>query len=93
MYHQFDGTSRKGSKGGAFVSECGVSGEDAGGTRSLLAALVEAAFLISLEKNIDVAEMASYAPLFLNTNDRRWKTDAVGFNSSHQYGTPSYRVQ
>ncbi|CAF2044126.1 unnamed protein product [Brassica rapa] len=48
----------------AFVSECGVSGEDAGGTRSLLAALVEAAFLIN----------------------------AVGFNSSHQYGTPSYRV-
>ncbi|WZZ15888.1 hypothetical protein YC2023_108977 [Brassica napus] len=35
--------------------------------------------------------MASYAPLFLNTNNRRWKTDAVGFNSSHQYGTPSYR--
>ncbi|KAH0934067.1 hypothetical protein HID58_011184 [Brassica napus] len=48
MYHQFDGTSRKGPK--AFVSEYAVTGKDAG-TGSLLAALAEAAFLIGLEKN------------------------------------------
>uniref|UniRef100_A0A0D3AJR4 Uncharacterized protein n=1 Tax=Brassica oleracea var. oleracea TaxID=109376 RepID=A0A0D3AJR4_BRAOL len=49
----------------ASVSEYNVSGEDAAGTGSLLAALAEAA----------------------------WKPDAVGFNSSHLYGTPSYWVQ
>jgi alpha-N-arabinofuranosidase len=37
--------------------------------------------------------MASYAPLFVNTNDRRWNPDAIVFNSSHLYGTPSYWVQ
>ncbi|CAA7059914.1 unnamed protein product [Microthlaspi erraticum] len=90
MYNQFDRTSRKGPK--AFVSEYAVTGKDAG-TGSLLASLAEAAFLIGLEKNSDIVEMASYAPLFVNTNDRRWNPDAIVFNSSHLYGTPSYWVQ
>ncbi|KAH0904942.1 hypothetical protein HID58_044445, partial [Brassica napus] len=76
----------------AFVSEYAVTGKDAG-KGSLLAALAEAAFLIGLEKNSDIVEMASYAPLFVNTNDRRWNPDAIVFNSSHLYGTPSYWVQ
>ncbi|KAL5994837.1 aspartate-semialdehyde dehydrogenase-like protein [Asimina triloba] len=67
--HQFDRTARinKGPK--AFVSEYAVTGKDAG-TGSLLAALAEGGFLIGLEKNSDVVEMASYAPLFVNSNDR-----------------------
>ncbi|XP_059462354.1 alpha-L-arabinofuranosidase 1-like isoform X2 [Corylus avellana] len=90
MSHQFDRTSRNGPK--AFVSEYAVTGKDAG-TGSLLAGLAEAAFLIGIEKNSDVVEMASYAPLFVNTNDRRWNPDAIVFNSSQLYGTPSYWVQ
>ncbi len=34
--------------------------------------------------------LASYAPLFVNNNDRRWNPDAIVFNSSVWYGTPSY---
>ncbi|KGN59403.1 alpha-L-arabinofuranosidase 1 [Cucumis sativus] len=90
MAHKFDKTSRSGPK--AFVSEYAVTGSDAG-TGSLLAAIAEAAFLIGLEKNSDIVSMASYAPLFVNTNDRRWNPDAIVFNSSHFYGTPSYWVQ
>ncbi|KAJ6749544.1 hypothetical protein OIU85_000206 [Salix viminalis] len=90
MTHQFDRTSRTGPK--AFVSEYAVTGKDAG-TGSLLAALAEAGFLIGLEKNSDIVEMASYAPLFVNVNDRRWNPDAIVFNSSTHYGTPSYWVQ
>lgn len=90
MSHQFDGTSRNGPK--AFVSEYAVTGNDAG-TGSLYAALAEAAFLIGLERNSDVVHMASYAPLFVHTNDRRWNPDAIVFNASHAYGTPSYWVQ
>ncbi|KAJ6778967.1 ALPHA-L-ARABINOFURANOSIDASE 1 [Salix koriyanagi] len=90
MTHQFDRTSRTGPK--AFVSEYAVTGKDAG-TGSLLAALAEAGFLIGLEKNSDIVEMASYAPLFVNVNDRRWNPDAIVFNSSKHYGTPSYWVQ
>ncbi|OVA13812.1 Alpha-L-arabinofuranosidase [Macleaya cordata] len=90
MAHQFDHTSRTGPK--AFVSEYAVTGNDAG-TGSFLAALAEAGFLIGLEKNSDVIDMASYAPLFMNDNDRRWKPDAIIFNSWQQYGTPSYWMQ
>lgn len=37
--------------------------------------------------------MASYAPLFVNTNDRRWNPDAIVYDSSRVYGTPSYWMQ
>ncbi|KAI6696966.1 hypothetical protein NL676_017085 [Syzygium grande] len=91
MAHKFDTTSRAaGPK--AFVSEYAVTGNDAG-TGSLLAGLAEAGFLIGLEKNSDIVEMASYAPLFVNSNDRRWNPDAIVFDSSRLYGTPSYWVQ
>ncbi|KAL9331413.1 hypothetical protein ACSQ67_001023 [Phaseolus vulgaris] len=87
---QFDHTSRSGPK--AFVSEYAVWRQDAG-NGSLLAALAEAAFLIGLEKNSDVVDMVSYAPLFSNINDRKWIPDAIVFDSYQLYGTPSYWVQ
>ncbi|MED6226121.1 hypothetical protein PIB30_100401 [Stylosanthes scabra] len=37
--------------------------------------------------------MASYAPLFVNANDRKWNPDAIVFNANKVYGTPSYWVQ
>ncbi|KAJ4787075.1 Alpha-L-arabinofuranosidase 1 [Rhynchospora pubera] len=86
----FNSASRSGPK--AFVSEYAVTDSSAG-TGSLLASLGEAAFLIGLEKNSDVVEMASYAPLFVNANDRRWNPDAIVFNSAQMYGTPSYWMQ
>ncbi|KAM0854705.1 hypothetical protein ACQ4PT_050259 [Festuca glaucescens] len=64
----FDSTPRGGPK--AIVSEYAVTGNDAG-RGTLVAALAEAAFLIGLERNSDVVEMASCAPLFVNDNDRR----------------------
>eukprot|EP01018_Ginkgo_biloba_P029074 Gb_12232 [translate_table: standard] len=90
MAHKFDYIQRTGPK--AFVSEYAVTGRDAG-RGSLLAAVGEAGFLIGLETNSDVVEMASYAPLFVNANDRRWNPDAIVFDSWRQYGTPSYWVQ
>lgn len=90
MANTFDRTSRVGPK--AFVSEYAVTGNDAG-SGSLLGALAEAGFLLGVEKNSDVVEMASYAPLFVNTNDRRWMPDAIVFDSSQSYGTPSYWMQ
>ncbi|CAL9046192.1 alpha-L-arabinofuranosidase 1-like isoform X1 [Musa acuminata AAA Group] len=90
MAHQFDRTSRSGPK--AFVSEYAVTGKDAG-KGSFLAALAQAGFLIGLERNSDIVEMASNAPLFVNDNDRRWSPDAIVFNSWQQYGTPSYWMQ
>lgn len=90
MVHQFDHAPHTGPK--AFVSEYAVHGVDAG-SGSLLAALAEAAFLIGLERNSDAVEMASYAPLFVNYNDRGFSPDAIVFNSWQSYGTPSYWMQ
>ncbi|XP_002987233.2 alpha-L-arabinofuranosidase 1 [Selaginella moellendorffii] len=91
MNHQFDKISRNdGPK--AFVSEYAVTGNDAG-RGSLLAALAEAAFLIGIERNSDVVHMTSYAPLFVNNNDRRWNPDSIVYDSWQSYGTPSYWVQ
>ncbi|GFQ02647.1 alpha-l-arabinofuranosidase 1 [Phtheirospermum japonicum] len=87
---KFDKAPRSGPK--AFVSEYAVTGNDAG-KGSLLAALAEAGFLIGIEKNCDAVEMASYAPLFVHTNDRTWNPDAIVFDSSQMYGTPSYWMQ
>ncbi|XP_078152014.1 alpha-L-arabinofuranosidase 1-like isoform X1 [Carex rostrata] len=86
----FNSASKSGPK--AFVSEYAVTDSSAG-TGSLLASLGEAAFLIGLENNSDIVEMASYAPLFVNANDRRWNPDAIVFNSAQMYGTPSYWMQ
>ncbi|KAK3004193.1 hypothetical protein RJ639_018907 [Escallonia herrerae] len=86
----FDSISRHGPK--AFVSEYAVH-EDNSGVGNLLGALAEASFLIGLERNSDVVEMASYAPLFLNVNDRKAVADAIVFNSSQVFGTPSYWMQ
>ncbi|KAM0872614.1 hypothetical protein ACQ4PT_038599 [Festuca glaucescens] len=76
-----------------FVSEYAVNYPRDAGNGSLLASLAEAAFLIGLEKNSDIVHLASYAPLFVNDNDRRWIPDAIVFNSWQQYGTPSYWMQ
>ncbi|KAL3679004.1 hypothetical protein R1sor_021960 [Riccia sorocarpa] len=91
MAHQFDQKSRAdGPK--VFVSEYAVTGADSG-TGSLLAAVAEGAFMIGLEINSDVVEMASYAPLFVHAKDRRWNPDCIVFDNWQQYGTPSYWVQ
>ncbi|KAF0907281.1 hypothetical protein E2562_015782 [Oryza meyeriana var. granulata] len=91
MKNKFDRTSRIGPK--VFVSEYAVNEQKDTGKGSLLASLAEAAFLTGLEKNSDVVQMASYAPLFVNDNDRTWNPDAIVFNSWQQYGTPSYWMQ
>ncbi|KAL9665139.1 hypothetical protein QQ045_020550 [Rhodiola kirilowii] len=90
LAHGFDQALRLGPK--AFVSEYAVTGPDAN-IGTLLAAVGEAAFLVGLENNSDLVEMASYAPLFTNVNDRMWNPDAIPYNSSHSYGTPSYYMQ
>ena len=63
------------------------------GQGNLRAALGEAAFMTGMERNSDVVTMASYAPLFVSVSDRRWNPDAICFDSSRCYGTPSYHVQ
>ncbi|MGH9496693.1 MAG: alpha-L-arabinofuranosidase C-terminal domain-containing protein [Candidatus Sulfotelmatobacter sp.] len=57
------------------------------------AALSEAAFMTGLERNGDVVEMASYAPLMAHVDAWQWTPDAIWFDNLRSYGTPDYYVQ
>lgn len=56
-------------------------------------ALLEAGYMIGLERNADVVRLVAYAPLFMNVNDRRWEPDLIHFDNHRVYGTPSYYTQ
>lgn len=91
MANKYDSYDRKGAK--IYVGEYAVTSAADCGTGNLNAAIGEAVFMTGLERNSDVVKMASYAPLFVNTNNRLWSPDAIVYNSSSAYGTPSYYVQ
>ncbi|GGF21939.1 alpha-L-arabinofuranosidase [Hymenobacter cavernae] len=56
-------------------------------------AISEAAFMTGLERNADVVEMASYAPLFANVDAWQWTPDLIWMDNLRSYGTPNYYVQ
>lgn len=56
-------------------------------------ALAEAAFLTGLERNADIVQMASYAPLFGNINGWQWKPDLIWVDNLQVMATPNYYVQ
>lgn len=57
------------------------------------AALCEAAFMTGLERNADVVEMATYAPLFAHVKGWQWRPDMIWFDNSNCLLTASYYVQ
>ena len=56
-------------------------------------ALSEAAFMTGLERNADVVNLASYAPLFVHVDAWQWKPDLIWFDNLQSFGTPDYYVQ
>ena len=56
-------------------------------------AISEAAFMTGLERNGDVVQMASYAPLLAHVDAWQWKPDAIWFDNLHSFGTTDYYVQ
>ncbi|MBS1665330.1 MAG: alpha-L-arabinofuranosidase [Bacteroidetes bacterium] len=56
-------------------------------------AISEAAFMTGLERNADVVQMASYAPLFAHVEGWQWTPDLIWFDNLRSYGTPDYYVQ
>jgi alpha-N-arabinofuranosidase len=56
-------------------------------------AISEAAFMTGLERNGDVVQMASYAPLLAHADAWQWKPDAIWFDNLRSFGTTDYYVQ
>ncbi len=75
-----------------YVGEYAVT-KDCGFWGNLNAAIGEAVFMQGSENNSEAVTMMSYAPIFTNEDDYRWRPDMIRFNASLSYGTPSYYVQ
>lgn len=60
---------------------------------NLECALAEAACMTGLERNGDVVQMASYAPLFANVDAWQWTPDLIWVNSLGVCLTPNFYVQ
>jgi alpha-L-arabinofuranosidase len=60
---------------------------------NILNAISEAAFMIGIERNADIVDMAAYAPLVSNANMPSSHPIGIYADSSRCYGTPSYYVQ
>lgn len=86
---RYDAVPRGGAR--IYVGEYAVT--SGAGTGNLAAALAEAAFLVGIERNADLVQRASYAPLFVHAQDRRWNPDLIVFDARASYGTPSFHVQ
>jgi len=56
-------------------------------------AISEAAFMTGLERNGDVVQMASYAPLLAHIDAWQWTPDAIWFDNLRSYGSTDYYVQ
>jgi alpha-N-arabinofuranosidase len=90
--HQFDNRPRGGAQK-VFVGEWATRvGEP---TPNMTGALGDAAWMTGMERNSDLVVMASYAPLFVNVNPggMQWKTDLIGYDTLHSYGSPAYYAQ
>ncbi|MEV8181237.1 alpha-L-arabinofuranosidase C-terminal domain-containing protein [Specibacter sp. NPDC078692] len=56
-------------------------------------ALAEAAYMTGLERNADVVQMASYAPLLAAEGHTQWTPDMIFFDNGKSWTTPNYDVQ
>ena len=92
--HRFDNYDRKGPK--VFFGEYAAQSDKIVSTKNrnnLECALSEAAYLTGLERNADVVRLASYAPLFANTEAWQWTPDLIWVDSLRLSLTPNYYVQ
>lgn len=69
---------------GEYATNSGV------GSGNMLAAVSDAVYIMSMERNGDLVKMSSYAPLFVNVNDVDWPVNLINFDASKSFGRISY---
>jgi len=91
---RYDNYPRNGSK--VFVGEYAVHADrDVIGSNrnNWQSALAAASLMTGLERNADVVQMASYAPLFAHVDAWQWAPDMIWVDNLRTYGTPDYYIQ
>ena len=86
---RYDSYDRQGPKVFAGEYACHPTNRE----NSFLTALCEAAFMTGLERNADVVELCTYAPLFAHVDAWQWRPDLIWFNNLNIVKTPNYYVQ
>jgi len=87
--NRYDSYDRKGPK--VFAGEYAC--HPASKKNDFEGALSEAAFMTGFERNADVVNMCTYAPLFAHIDAWQWRPDLIWFDNLHSVKTPNYYVQ
>ncbi|MEO6719029.1 MAG: alpha-L-arabinofuranosidase C-terminal domain-containing protein [Ferruginibacter sp.] len=91
---RYDNYPRNGSKifGGEYAAQSDKT-VSVDNRNNLQTAIAEAAFMTGMERNADVVNLASYAPLFAHVDGWQWTPDLIWVNNLESFGTPNYYVQ
>ena len=91
IYHQdyYDQYDRKGSK--VYLGE--YAAHAPGRPNDIETALCEAMHICGMERNGDIVEMSSYAPLLAKEGHTQWNPDMIYFNNKEVKPTVGYYVQ
>ena len=87
---RYDNYDRKGPKVFAGEYACHATGRK---YNHFYASLLEAAFMTGLERNADVVNMATYAPLFAHVEGWQWRPDLIWYDNLNSFRTASWHVQ
>ncbi len=87
---RYDSYDRKGPKVFAGEYACHGKGKK---WNHYETSLYEAAFMTGLERNADVVEMATYAPLFAHVDGWQWRPDMIWYDNLRMFKSVSYYVQ
>ncbi|WP_444367559.1 alpha-L-arabinofuranosidase C-terminal domain-containing protein [Prevotella sp.] len=87
---RYEGYDRKGPK--VFAGEYACHGKSKKWNH-FETSLYEAAFMTDLERNADVVDMATYAPLFAHVDGWQWRPDMIWYDNTRMFKTVSYYVQ
>jgi len=91
---RYDAYPRKGPK--VFAGEYAAHSKgqaDPTSRNNWESALAEASFMTGLERNCDVVQMCSYAPLLAHKDAWQWNPDLIWFDNLNAVATPNYFVQ
>jgi alpha-N-arabinofuranosidase len=91
---RYDNYDRKGPKifAGEYAAQS-VSGANPNNRNNWECAFSEAAFMTGLERNAEVVQLTSYAPLMAHEDAWQWTPDMIWFNNLQSYGSANYYVQ
>jgi alpha-L-arabinofuranosidase len=87
---RYDSYDRKGPKVFAGEYACHGAGKK---WNHYETSLYEAAFMTGLERNADIVEMATYAPLFAHVEGWQWRPDMIWYDNLRMFKSVSYYVQ